>query len=277
MWRRLASRLEYLGIRVLARVAGTLPWGAGQFRIAEHYAARRRWPKGSRSVQRMRCGALMTLDLSDRTQAIAFLVRDYSPQQVRYILERLPSDGTFLDVGGHVGLVSFAIAVARPDVTIHAFEPNPMNASAWRRNQVLNGSTSAHLTEAGVSDKDGSMGFSLLGDSASGAMREVGGDLVPVVTLDSYCNTYDIQRIDVLKIDVQGHEEAVLRGAHGLLSSGAIATIVCEVNIGDRACITGTLRKYGFEPVAVPELGVRGFLGNLMSERVPEDLAFEPS
>jgi FkbM family methyltransferase len=270
-----SSRLEYVGMRAFARLAGKLPWGTGQFRIAEQYAARRRWPQGSEAVQRMRCGALMRLDLSDRTQAIAFLVRDYSPQHIKYMLGRLPTGGTLFDVGSHVGLISFAIAVVRPDVAIHSFEPNPTNAVAWRRNQALNGAISAHLTQGGVSDKNGMMGFRVGGDSASGEVRGVGGDPVPVITLDSYCAVHDIDHIDVLKIDVQGHEEAVLRGADGLLSAGAIATIVCEVNIGDQASIVATVGKYGFEPAPIPELGVRGFLGGLIPERAAEDLAFE--
>jgi FkbM family methyltransferase len=267
--------LEYAAMSVFAKLAGMLPWGLGQFRLAHRYVACRRWPEGSIVIQKMRSGAKLSLDLGDRAQAIAFLVRDYGPQHTRYIASRLPTNGTLFDVGAHIGLISFAMAVKRPDITLHAFEPNAVNARAWRRNQQLNVAVSARITEAGVSDRDGQMKFGLVGDAASGQLGRDDGILVPVIALDSYCAQHGIERIDVLKIDVEGHEEAVLRGAERLLSVGAIKTVVCEMNISDPQAIIQILRSHGFRPKEIPEIGVRGSLGGLITKRAGGDLAFE--
>lgn len=51
-----------------------------------------------------------------------------------------------------------------------------------------------------------------------------------MITLDRYCEDNGIRRIDVLKIDAEGGEPAVLSGAQGLLGRGRIGTVLCELN-----------------------------------------------
>jgi hypothetical protein len=96
MMRKAAIRgAEFRAVWAISQVAGRLPWGAGQFRLASRYAGLNRWSPGSFAEQRLRSGARVRLDLGDRAQAIAFLVRDYSPALTAYIVARLPSGGTF--------------------------------------------------------------------------------------------------------------------------------------------------------------------------------------
>ena len=53
---------------------------------------------------------------------------------------------------------------------------------------------------------------------------------VPVTTLDSYVEGHGIRRLDLLKIDVQGYDLEVLRGASQLLTQHRVETILIEVN-----------------------------------------------
>lgn len=256
-----------------------LPWGAGQFRLAHRYAGLDRWSAGAYSVQRMRSGAQFRLDLSDRPQTIAFMVRDYSPAITAYIASRLSPNGVFVDVGGHIGLISFDVAVRRPDVTIHAFEPNEVNVKAWLHNQGLNSASSAQLTRAGLGDREGEMRFDVPTDSSSGMVNEAGEITVPVTTLDRYCAAQGITYIDVLKIDVQGHEAAVLHGASELLDAGAVGTVICEICEpllrlagATRDDVVEPLKRRGFRVVKVPATGLRALLPR---SSIEEDLAFE--
>lgn len=267
---------EFQALQAFSKVAGRLPWGAGHYRIASRYAGRQRWGIGSYADQRMRSGALLRLDLGDRIQSIAFLVRDYSPALTRYIVSRLPHGGTFFDVGGNVGLITFSVANLRSDVAIHAFEPNPNNVEAWRHNWELNHANGTALIQVAASDRVGRAKFTVQSDSASGAICSAGSHTVPTITLDAYCNEHAIEHIDVLKIDVEGHEPSVLRGASGLLKAGAVSTILCEVlNVtgDDRHSIHEMLRRHGYEAAPLPPVGMRRLIPG--SRGSADDVAFE--
>jgi FkbM family methyltransferase len=222
------------------------------------------------------------LDLGDRAQTIAFLVRDYSPALTAYIVGRLPRDGTFFDVGANIGLISFGVASLRPDVAVHAFEPNPSNTEAWRHNQRLNDAVDATLCGAAASDRAGQADFAIPSDSASGTIRPDGEHTVATITLDDYCAEHGITYIDVLKIDVEGHELPVLLGASRLLATGVVGAILCEVSQGGVGAgtnrtgpISDLLQRHGFARAHIPSIGMRRLVpGSAGSET---DGAFERS
>jgi len=128
----------------------------------------------------------------------------------------------FFDVGAHVGLISCQVAAARPAVVIHGFEPHPRVAAMFRTNAELNG-YSAVLVEAAASDSDGHVVFNL----DSHAIGR-GDTSVPSLRLDDYIATHAIDHVDVMKLDVEGHEREVLDGARRSLASGVIRAVTME-------------------------------------------------
>jgi FkbM family methyltransferase len=230
----------------------------------------------------MRGGTRLRLDLGDHMQLLAFLLRDYAPETTRYIDARLPANGTLFDVGGNVGLVSFMMATRRPDARIHAFEPNPVNVAAWRRNHALNRSSRVRLTAKGLSDGEREMRFRVPSDSGSGMLDAGGDQVVAVTTLDAYCSEHGVDHIDVLKLDVQGHEPAVLRGAARMLGEGRIDTVLCEIDESllilageDSTAVVEPLAAHGFRACGVPEAGLRRLLPGAPRPSTEEDVAFE--
>ena len=76
---------------------------------------------------------------------------------------------------------------------------------------------------------------------------------VRVATVDSYCAAHSIQAIEILKIDTQGFDMEVLKGAAGMFSVGAIQLVLVEINfipLYDTQCKPGELIDW---------LGARGF------------------
>lgn len=227
----------------------------------------------------MRGGALLRLDLSERTQAEAFLMRRYEPGVVTLVAGRLPPrGGVFFDVGAHVGLISFQVAALRRSrgVAIHAFEPNPASRLAFEHNLELNPDADVRLVPSAVGAAAGSATLTwprARHDPAASRIEagpvadgELESESVSVIALDDYAAEAGIERVDVLKLDVEGHELPALEGAERLLSSGRVGCLVCEFNrvylreAGlSGAELTGRLRGWGFEPVEVPRVGAQRF------------------
>jgi FkbM family methyltransferase len=269
----MSRRVEFAAIRAFSALAGALPWGVGQYPIARPYIDAGRWPGGALAEQRMSNGSRLSIDLGDTTQLSAYLLRDFAPELTRYIAPLLPRGGTLFDVGANIGLVTFAIAAQRPDVTISAFEPSAPNIAAWKRNRALNPRADVRLVEAAVSDHENGARLSVPADSGSGRLADEGVE-VATVTLDAHCARQGIERIDVIKIDVEGHEPAVLAGADRLLRDRAIGMIVCEVKHsgrgdGDPAAI---LARYGYRRVTIPAVGV---FSRLRGRGHDQDAAFQ--
>ena len=65
-----------------------------------------------------------------------------------------------------------------------------------------------------------------------------GAELVPTVSLDDFCEDHAIDRIDLLKLDIQGHEPQALAGAAHLLSTARIGTLFIELNWAQEAGAT---------------------------------------
>jgi FkbM family methyltransferase len=122
-----------------------------------------------------------------------------------------------VDVGAHIGLYSIALAQrVGPSGKVIAFEPDPDNASHLAENVRLNGvADRLELRREAVGAVAGEASFASNGIESS-IVAEQTGLRVPVVTLDEALRG---SAVGVLKIDVEGFEEGVLRGARGLLGA----------------------------------------------------------
>jgi hypothetical protein len=98
--------------------------------------------------------------------------------------------------------------------------------------------------------------FLPLGAHGWGAIAKT--EPVAVHTLDDYCKSSEIARIDLLKIDTQGFEVEVLRGSDRMLASDGIILVLAEVQFaevfegGATFCdVQQFLARYGFVPVSI--------------------------
>jgi hypothetical protein len=62
---------------------------------------------------------------------------------------------------------------------------------------------------------------------------ELDAERVDTICLDDFCRDHRIERIDLLKLDVQGNEHSVLQGAERLIRLGLLGTVVMELNWAD--------------------------------------------
>ena len=132
-----------------------------------------------------------------------------------------------IDIGAHIGLVSVPVASVLADSgRIVCFEPATANRRLLERHLTLNGlaqrATVGHRL-VGERDMDQVPFFEMTSASGTNSIARgaVGDDYRQVeraqVTLDTYCVHHDLEP-EVLKIDVEGAELAVLRGARNVLT-----------------------------------------------------------
>lgn len=110
---------------------------------------------------------------------------------------------TAVDVGGHVGLWSFNLAPAF--VHVHAFEPVAEHRACFGKN-VQAPNVTLHACALGATE--GSVSIHTAPTSTGDSWVKGDGD-IPMVTLDSV----GLEGVDFIKIDCEGYEENVLRGA----------------------------------------------------------------
>lgn len=160
-----------------------------------------------------------------------------------FYLEYLREGMTVFDVGANVGELTLLFSrFVGESGQIHSFEAaqvvfeklETICRVAGRRNVTIN-----HLA---LADKNGSLklnvyddAFSVFNSLAVRPLENYGLDLKPVgseetnaVTLDDYCGQNGIEKIDLLKIDVEGAELQVLQGARQLLKAKKIACLTFE-------------------------------------------------
>jgi FkbM family methyltransferase len=124
-----------------------------------------------------------------------------------------------LDCGANVGLASLYFKKRYPRARITAFEADPAIAEVLRGNLRRNGCADVEVVEAAVWTSDGSVQFRREG-ADSGTIEEFASGLdgarasVASVRLARFLET---ESVDLLKLDIEGGEEAVLRDARGAL------------------------------------------------------------
>ena len=191
--------------------------------------------------------------LDDSSGVWTFMCRHEADESFQRSLALLPPGAVAIDVGANIGVWSLLAAERRCDARVHAFEPVPEVAARCRRHLVLNGLDTIVLNTAAVAAEAGVAPFYAIRVANTGASslvrRRVPADeiSVPVTTLDAYVEAARLERVDVLKVDVEGAERMVFAGGRCTLTRADAPAIFFEVD--ERLCAAA-----GTTPRAVKEL-----------------------
>lgn len=160
-----------------------------------------------------------------------------------------------VDVGANVGDTCRRMRQEFPKARIYAFEPVPDVAAELREAAAAIGGV--RVIEAAVGSREGTAEMvvtknrwcsSVLEPDARALeyyedwCREEARVSVPMVRLDDWARREGVGRVDVLKVDVQGLELEVLRGAEGLLR-GSVGAVVCEAQFIEEYAGAATLSE----------------------------------
>lgn len=149
---------------------------------------------------------------------------------------KYPSLNILFDVGANAGQTRNWFRYHLPKATIYSFEPVQSTFEQLKTN--AKGDANCVLVNEALGDEVGTKTIRLFeGDmtvlnslrddvmnNSAGAREES----ISINTLDAYCKANHISKIDLLKIDTEGFEINVLKGAAEMLQNGAISFVYCE-------------------------------------------------
>lgn len=205
-------------------------------------------------------GYAVRLSLNEQIQ-MEIALGVYEPEESKWVEGLLQPGMVVLDVGANVGYYSL-LAASRvgAEGKVIAFEPSPYCQRKFEETIRTNSISQIAVEGIALGDQSGSMELIVEHErlhSPSFLARH--GDIsymVPVVTLDSWMKTSGIDHVDLAKIDVEGFEPNVIRGAAGCMRAGRIGSILCELNEiwlarNSSSCeqLDRQIRSFGFSPV----------------------------
>jgi FkbM family methyltransferase len=195
---------------------------------------------------------------------------------------------TIFDVGANIGQTVDFYRNLYPRASIYSFEPIPKTFTKLQKN--CSDKKDVHLFNIAFGDKKKLMKIQVMENQAS-VLNSLSNEFqaklkrdmesyetvnITVETLDDFVEKNSISQINLLKIDTEGHEISVLKGAGKLLASGRVSAIICEggfmrsnkrnTYFGD---VNEILEDHGYALFGIYEMGHLGFkkgkhYGNLL-------------
>lgn len=166
----------------------------------------------------------LTADMSQCTYVDA----RYEPNEMYEMSKVLGPGMTVLDVGANAGVVTLlAAALVGPGGRVHAFEPSPRDRSRLTANVDASGLTNVSVHAEALGRETGKAvlrvssaerpGHNTIGGFAYTADASTESAEVELTTLDDFASARGLARLDLVKIDVEGSETAVLEGGRRTL------------------------------------------------------------
>jgi FkbM family methyltransferase len=170
-------------------------------------------------------GIKMQLDPYDMVSRRILETGEWEPQSLRAVADHLSTSGTFMDVGAHIGYYSLkAATMVGPNGHVISIEPNPQTVPKLRGNIEASDARAVSVWPVACADSESTLQFYAAPESNTGesslskenASQEGAATMAYSVRarpLDAIVKEAKLDRVDVIKIDVEGAEFEVLKGA----------------------------------------------------------------
>jgi FkbM family methyltransferase len=177
-----------------------------------------------------RKGIKYQIDLSEGIDLSLFLFGSFQDYTVSGHNISIPQDAVILDVGANIGAMSLSYAKNYPCSQVYSFEPAHISYTKLCRNITLNPQLQNRITPLNVfiSDKNSTnykdrvfSSWSLKNTNNERHSVHLGIEIsssgIPAITLDSFVEDTNLEKVDLIKIDTDGNELEVLKGAENII------------------------------------------------------------
>lgn len=162
-----------------------------------------------------------------------------------------------MDIGANVGFFALYASGLNSEVEIHALEPFPQNVEQLKNNLLLNVNHHVHVHAKAMSDKTGTATlFFTPGDSSGCSLNQPKGQhcSVPTVGLSDFFRAQEISRCDLLKMDCEGSELAILSSIPAEALSKIGSLIMEYHDPAEVETLKHLLQKGGFNCEVLPQI-----------------------
>lgn len=196
-------------------------------------------------------GPLWKLDLRNMTHRWIVLGDYEGPGFLSWARRWIGGDSTVVDSGANIGQVLLYLAPRIRTGRYIAVEPHPV-ARKWLKECLSKyPQWRVKLEEFGLGEKAGraSLEGQWGGESAVGSHTELqfGSGAIEVMRMDDYIQQNNLKKIDLWKLDMEGAEEAALRGARESLSTQRIKALVMETGKDRFQSMADMMGNYGYQ------------------------------
>jgi len=190
---------------------------------------------------------------------------EYEPGSTEVFCALARQSETILDIGSNDGVYSLLAAASNPRAVVHAFEPGQQVARICQQNLALNPTLSSrvHLWQLALGNAVGRAPFYVVGgDGGNSSLNpsfrtESRVAVVDVLTGDAFLEREGVARVDLIKVDTESTEPAVLQGFRRCLARDR-PHILCEVLHGrTESQIESLLQPYGYKFYWVTREGIK--------------------
>ena len=262
MLRRFAKHaLEFYATR--------LPYHRGKWRVVEsalRLAGIEALDRGQ-TFEVGRAGLRWRLNTECVVQRRLYYHGGFDVHDVRELMARVPAGGVFFDIGSYFGY--YSLLAAQRGARVFAFEPDPANFSLLTQQIALNSFDQIHASPFALSDAPGRARFASASVDNRGTGHLAGqgeaGDEITLTTLDAFVAERGIERLDALKLDVEGAECRVFAGGQESLRRFRPAMLVelnppCLERAGSsEQKLLGALSDLGYRPMLATSRGLVPF------------------
>lgn len=161
-------------------------------------------------------GVEFEVELGEHERTISESIRltgAWEANQLSLYKSLISKDGTFVDIGANVGVNSIFAKKTLPCARVVSIEPSYENFDLLLNNLRRASCSAVEAHNIAIASTDGVIGFV---GSGTNAHLDLGSDIVNEVKcsrLDTFCDENNIDKIDLLKIDVEGYTDVVLSGS----------------------------------------------------------------
>jgi FkbM family methyltransferase len=189
----------------------------------------------------------------------------WEPETIPVFLRLVTPDSVVLDIGAHTGIYSLLAARRSCTATIHAIEPVPRVFALLEANVARNKALNVQCHRLAFAEEEKvtqlyvpRQPFPMMTSMLPGWREDSEAIEMSTLTVDSFVAQLEIDRVDVIKLDTEGTEALVLKGAECVLRESQ-PFVFCEVLlVGNTAKKLGSLfTKAGYSSFLLAEDGVR--------------------